>query len=610
MLNYSWRTRLEKTSTSRVFSLLLLICGAAILGLIIIEPFHEKIAIVGSAFALLSILLGTYLLDNRKRPVAPVLSRPLTCHLPLVVIILANLFALGHFAPPISSAFILAAAVIILIPLSKVRDVSKAYTAFLTVFLAGSIAYNEFYYYPLVKGPDAIGNLAVASAITQGGHYSDIIAPILVDEYYRPFPVMSIAPAILSLVSALDLEQSVLVFPGSLILLQPLLVFLVSRLVFDDSVVAALSSLIVVTESVVIQYINGPIAQSTAISLLLILMVMLFGRVQSKKNLILGVLLFLTLVALHGAVGLLSIVLIGYLTVRRGIARAYRRVIRLMVGIFLGYLITTGAIEVMVRRTWLDVNFILDFIFAPTLRTGGEVYGTSNGVVFISWGLPVSLAIFSVLLQRRKLESYWAYAGLGLLGVSFAVNIITPQLTIDRYGGLTAWLILAVSGGKALNALTRTTRQLLVLVPIILLVSLSGVLNPSLSPQYGHQGYQGVLPTTESDRAGLEWINRHVNGNVVSDSDSALYLAFVRYRSGIFSDRGIHSVNYRSTEITNLPNHDNALFVRCSNSIVVLDGEESCLGLAAALLNQRSSRIINILYSNSCGVLETNPTWP
>ena len=150
----------------------------------------------------------------------------------------------------------------------------KTYIMLLTTFLTASIAYNVFFYFPILSSPqgiDAWGYIAVAAAITRTGHFSNIAQPT--DVYYTPFPVMSIAPAILSSMTGLSLQSSVLIFPGSLILLQPLLVFLVARVVYENPEAAAISGLIVVAESLLIQIMASPLAESVAISLFLLVLV-------------------------------------------------------------------------------------------------------------------------------------------------------------------------------------------------------------------------------------------------------------------------------------------------------------------------------------------------
>jgi len=578
---------LQMTSRSQALPLLLLVSGVATVALTIIQPLHEKIAIMGSAFGLLSILVGVHLLNERPSSSALTLSMPWLRYLPLVMGISVDLLA--GLVPPAISAFALAVALTLFFPLSKASNVSKAYIVFLTVFLAGSIAYNVFNYYALVRGADPMGYLSVASAIAQRGHYSGVIQPT--DAYYFPFPVMSIATSILSSVTGFTLPLSLLIFPGSMILLQPLLVFVLSRLVFDNAEAAALSAFIVVTESAVTQWITSPIAQSTAISMLLVVLIALFGRFRSRSRTVVALITFLILVALHGAVGLVSIVLVSYLMVFE--RSSYRGILRPMLAIFIGYLMVSAVVDVMFSRMKWNLERFLEFIFMPASRVGSEVYGTGSiGLIFVWWGLPVSLAVFSVLVQRRKQASPWVYAGLGFLGLSFAANIVAPTLDIDRYGGLAAWLILAVAGGKAVRALTRTSRQMLMFIPILLLVSSSAVIDPSLSPQYGYQGYQDVLPTTNADRVALDWVNHYVIKNIFGDPNSAFYLIFSRYQSGVLSDL---SVQVLSSDITNpWPNH--VLFVRGSI-------------LASALANQHGNPILNVLCNNGFDVLEANPAW-
>lgn len=578
-------------------SALLLFFGFGIVALIIIHPAHEKIAIVGSTFGILSILVGVWLLDDQSSfPLT--LSKPWLRFLPLLIGISVNLLA--SLASPAMSAFALAAALTCIFPLSRVINGSKVYVAFLAVFLAASIGYNVYFYYPLVTRIDSCRYLSVASAIVQRGHYSDIIQPT--DSYYFPFPVMSIAPSVLSSVTGLNLELSLLLFPGSLIVLQPLLVFLLSRLVFHDVNAAALSAMIVVAESAVISMISGPLAQSTAISLLLLFLMLLFSGVRSRAHTITAFVIFLMLTAIHGAVGLVSAVLVTFLIVRE--RSSYRRLILPLVVIYLGYITITEAIDSVARNAQISVESILEWIFTPTLRTGSELYGPgSNGLIFIWWGLPVSLALFSILVQRCKQNGSWAYAGLGLLGLSFAVNLVAPSLVMDRYGGLTAWLILAMTGGKALRTLVRNSRQLLMLAPVILLVCVSAIVDPSLSPQYGfYQGYRGYLPTTKFDRTALDWANGHVARIVFADSASAYYLILSRYRSGTFNQRGV--VPCLPQDMPRVLGPNDARFVRPNT--LITDGDGQVYQSSVPTWISQGNQITNIVYHNSRDILETN----
>ena len=565
--------------------------------LIIIRPPHEKIAILGSTFGLLLILAGIYSLDKRERLIfAPSMSW--VRYLPLVIGIAVSL--LGLLAPPPAiSAFALAIALTLLFPLSRMINVSKVHIAFLAVLLAASIGYNMFLYYSLLTGVDTWAHLSVASAIVQRGHYSDVIKPT--DRYYIPFPIVSIATSILSSVTGLNLELSLLLFPGSLIALQPLLVFLLSRLVFDDVEAAALSAFIVVTESTVTQMIGMPVPQPIAISLLLLFLILIFRRDRSRNHVATAFVLFLTLTAMHGAVGLVCIALVAFLMVLE--RSSHRRIILPLVVIYLGYVMITEVIDTMVRESKITVESILDWIFTPVLRTGSELYGTaSNGLIFIWWGLPVSLALFSVLVQRRKRASSWVYAGLGLLGGSFVVNVIAPRLIIERYVGLAAWLILATTGGKALKTIAGTRRQLVALVPVMLLVCLSAIVDPALSPQHGFaQGYQSPLPTTKLDRTALDWVNDYVVRVIFADYVSAYYLIFSRYRSGTLNRDGIESSFPR--DMPSVPGPHYALFVRSSMFITPGNGVSS---YDFSALNLQEGQIINVLYHNGCDVLETS----
>jgi hypothetical protein len=516
---------------------------------------------------------------------------------------------LASLVSPSVASFGFAAALTLVFLLCVSTNFPRPYIAFLTVCLFGLIGYRVFYYYPPVTAIDSWGTLAVASAIIQIGHFSGLVLPV--DVYYFPFPVMAISTSMLSSIAGLPLQISLLVFPGSLILLQPLLVFLLSRSVFHDSKIAAVSAFIVLTESAVVGLVDSPIAESTAISLGLIVLIVLFGRVRSRAHMVVVFALFLMLVALHGAVAVVFIVLLSYSILRERSSR--RRIILPLVVITLGYITVTAVISRMVGALQLTLEGVLEFIFTPSgSQVALPLYGSGTvGLTFLWWGLPVSLSMFYVLVHRRgQAQATWAYAGLGLLGLSFVVSLVAPSLSMDRYGGLIAWLLLAVSGGKALSHLARTYRQLFILLPIIMLVCLSMMTDPATSPQSANQYYHGLLPTTEKDNTALDWVNFHVpvTKSVASESVARKYLIFSRYNSGVLSSRGID----RFTDIIiqpTTPPPDEALFVRCWNTFIPCGTGEICRSSAPPMADERSERVVNVLYNNGCDLLEAAPAW-
>lgn len=566
-------------------SLLALLFGVGILGVILVKTPEEKIGIVASTLGLFLALFGIYRVGGPSRSSPLKLSNHVFLYLLLVIAVLASVLS-GLVQGGIN--IIGLAALALLLPLCKLVNVSRGYSTILIILLVASIGYNVFHYYPLITNLDPWGYLSVASSILQKGHYSvEGHYSIPTDRYYFPFPVMSIAPSILASVTGLNLELSLLIFPGSLVLMQPLLVFLLCRKVFHDEEAALLSAFVVLIEPEVMRYVAGPIAQSTAMSILLLLLTVLFSRVRSRARVATALVLCLILAALHGAVALISLVLIPFLMIRE--SSAYRGMITSIVTVVLGYIVASAVIDSIVRNIRISVGHLMEFILAPQLRTGSEIYGGSgSGLGLIWWGMPVSLALLSILTQGRKQGNSWAYAGLSLLGFSFAVNVVAPQLVIDRYGGLAAWLILAIPSGRTLKALSKTSRQLLMLIPIMFLVSMSCIVNPSLSPQYAHAGYHDLLPTTAQDRTALEWASpRIINHNIFADSYSARYLIFIRYESGVFSYDGVNPVPPNRMPMILRPGGE--VFTRCSS------------GLPLGVPIQR----LNIVYYDGCDLLET-----
>ena len=600
------RARLKMVGRSRA-PVLLLLCGIGVVALIVAQPPPEKIAIVVSTLGLLSILIAVHLLGRQGGSFALVLSESSLRYLTLVIGVSMVLLASLPFSPRIE-AIGFAAALTLVFFLCVATNLPKLYVAFFTVCLFGLMGYRAFYYYPPVTATDSWGYLAVASATLQVGHFVGFVQPT--DAYYIPFPVMAIVTSILSSITGLQLQTSLLVFPGSLILMQPLLVFLVSRSVFHDSKIAAVSAFIILTESEVVQWVRSPIAQSTAISLGLVILILLSARIRSRAHAVVAFTLFLILVALHGAVALGFIVLISYLMLRERSSR--RQIILPLAMILAGYIAITAVIARIVGALQLTAESVLEFILTPGHESPLQIplYGSGTfGLIFLWWGLPVSLAILCILVYGwRQAQATWAYAGLGLIGLSFVVGAVAPSLAIDRYGGLPAWLLLAVSSGYVLSRLARTSRQLLVLVPVIMLVCLSTMTSPITSPQSADQWYHGFLPTTQKDNTALDWVSVRVTKSVFSDTGSASYLIFSRYESGLLSAHGIAKLTKILMYPTTPPPHA-ALFVRCSSIFVTCGAGEICRTYGPSMANERSEQAVNVLYNNGCDLLEATPAW-
>jgi len=604
------------TWKSRIVSSLLLLCGYGSIGFIVIRPPDEKSAIFASALGLLSILLGTHLMIKDK-PYSLPLHKSWIRYLPLFIGVFVDLTA--GLIPPATGAVALAAALLLLFCLCSRADESGVYLIVLTIFLAASIAYNVYAFYPIILGVDPWTNISVAAAILQTGHFSSAIVSQSASGlslYYATFPVMAMASAMLSSATGLDVRIAILIFPGCLVLLQPLIVFVLARAVYGGSLAAMFSGFIALIESSVTQWIPAPLAESVAISMILILLAMLLVRRRSASNLVTELILFSTASVLHGAIALISMIIIPLLV---GLRRSrFLTIIATFSVIFLAYVTSTLLIVTLAEPLALVENRMLGFLFGSEasgrgigLVTGALYAAGSPGIIFVWWGLPVALTLFSILVLGRKGTSSWAYVGLATLGFSFILNIIAPTLVADRYGGLIGWLLLAVAGGKPLAALTTNHRRLLLVAPIIFLVCFSSVANPLLSPQYGYfahnnqwsPGYNGI-PLTDTDTAALNWMQPHMSINVISDIYSAAYLTFLRFQSGIYSQNGILlSLYYPLT--TPMPPPRQAVFIRWWYLRPTAGG--ACYGLTSTLTGQQTSHVVNIVYGNSCDTVETNP---
>jgi hypothetical protein len=565
--------------------------GSLIVGAVFVTAPPSRIGLVVSPIGMLLFFAGINLLTDR--PYSLVKSNTWMRFLPLVLLIGGDFPGLG---PPWVSAILLSATFVLLLLISNVDGISYSYLVFLIVLLAGSVVYNVYYYYPLDYGIDSWTYQAVSSAIVSKGAFTGIQQPT--SPYYWPFPIMSIAPSMLALVSSLSLPFSLFIFPGSLILLQPLFVFLVSRRLFASSKVAVLSALVAVTEVSVIQGIGEPFAEATAVSLLsLLLLLIMFGDPSREKS-IATFMVFFAIAALHAAVGIIAVAFLIYFTWRKD--RRNMWVLLTLAIIVLAYLQVTGTIEVIVATTSTDWHYFLLSLFgAPATISGAQRFPQGTpGIAFVWWGFPASLAVFAILAFRKTMIFTWAFAGLTLLGLTFAITLIVPSLSADRYGGLSAWIILAISGGATMQRLITSRRKLLILTPMMFLILLSSATSPMISPQFGIVR-TSALPSTYSDRAGLRWLANQSDTAIrlrPDASNTMAYLIFATYKLGKFSTKDLNIMN------SGFPSAPKLLFIRWAN-LDPADARESCNRITAGSANQ----IIDLVYDNNCDIVLRRP---
>jgi hypothetical protein len=558
--------------------MVLLPIGIAALVILLIHSPGEKLAILQSALALVAILVGIYYCGGDS--IKPKLNGIWQIGALMALFIGILTVFLPGFTFPDLSVIPLAVSVSLLFVLSKFEADSDRYVPLLACFLAGMIAYNAFFYYPLDIGQDSWGYLAAASRISQTGQIAT--ANLGLDPYYQRFPTISIISAVFGSLTGLNLVTSLFVFPGIIITLQPLFVFLLSRSIFGKNA-ANLSALIVVSEAAVTRWINQPIAEAVAMSMALLFFLVLTKR-PAISTIVTASVLFVGVVASHGAVALLSVVFAWLLLFRR--QRIGGGILKIIIMICVAYLtISTGLDRI--------VSAFAEFTNIPqitaTVSSAPEVYrGLSTGLPLLWYGWPVALALALYLVQRRP-RTEWIYAGLGLLGFSFALNVIAPSLVIDRYGGLFAWFILAIVGGQALHVLTKSSRQTLIALPILLLICTSGIVDPTLSPQYTI-AYGDVMPTSVSDRVALNWINLNTRGSVFLDQYAGSYLRFLRYES-TFSAQGI--IEYQGRNV-----HD-MLYIRSQE--IYMGPHGACSEVTSMMINFQWSA--DMLYNDGCGIV-------
>lgn len=138
----------------------------------------SKIAVVESAFGIMLVLSGAFLLNGEPRPFSLRRWRWIS-YIPLMASV-----SLGFVSPAVPSpatAIGFASVLTLVYLLFGAQDVSSRYIVVATLVVTAALALNYFYYYPFDTGTDSWGYLSVASGIIQTSHYTGF-ATSLADE--------------------------------------------------------------------------------------------------------------------------------------------------------------------------------------------------------------------------------------------------------------------------------------------------------------------------------------------------------------------------------------------------------------------------------------------
>jgi hypothetical protein len=528
----------------------LLLAGAAVIAYVLVALLDEKSAIILGGIGLLSLLTGISLLEIKSLSVT--FQSKWLSYVPILIVLFIDL--LGRLFSPTFDAIGFAIALTIFCLGVKGGTIKTTIFGLFITFVAASIAFNVFQYYAPNIGVDEWNNLAVAALITHSGHYS-ASANLPIDLFYSPLPIVSTSVALFSTLTGLSLPSSILIFPDCLILMQPLLVFILARRIFNANESAMLSGFTVLVEPAVLQWISQPIAEAVAVSLVLLFFIF-YTSPQRLATRTVTALIFLLITITHAAVAIVAIVILLFLSF------AYKRrnnrfLMIVIAGEFLVYLLAGGIFALVTSYVKIDLVYLLGF---KSLPQGQPILSGSPGIAFIWWGFPSALGVLSIFFYRKDRTFFvWSFAGLVLLGLAFIGNATISTIGIERYVGLTAWVILATVAGKPLANLLST--RTLVILPVIFIVALSAVMTPTLSPQFGAGG-PSLLPATQIDRSSQQWLSfatpnataGTISTTTYGDSVSFAYLNFLDSERGLssYSNLAFPSLSLAPTSAGNL----------------------------------------------------------
>jgi hypothetical protein len=420
-----------------------------------------------------------------------------------------------------------------------------------------------------------------------------------------PIPLVSLTYSICSSVTGVDvrwtsgfigLEYSFVVLL-SLLLIARRLVESKNNASGDTPVrILLFASFLVILNPLIVTWSLEPIPQAYAIALMLSILLLISFQKNSKSAYMATLPLSVAMVLAHGGVTLWFITFLSFWLLvsffpRKSEGDATKligKVLRTATVVTLAYWVYTTVIEVIIQGSRNIWSLLIDLISGSAISRSAETmtsvpwynvtlsYSTlciSSVFAFVGWS-----AYKEVAYLRKDVINATFFSGMMSVAIVFIGNTFNPYLALERYLGLSAFIILAIPASVGLYVIY--TRGIvgkvfvsLVIVTMILGIVFGGFYTPDYAPLGQPAWLSQKAPPTYGETSSLERLLLMTKDNsILIDWRAGLILEYYRitYREvKVLANEGAvnitsigsHGLIVNEKNIMNHLNHKNAIFV-------------------------------------------------
>jgi hypothetical protein len=415
--------------------------------------------------------------------------------------------------------------------------------------------------------------------------------PPLINKAY-PIPLVSLTYSVYSLVTSVDVRWTT-AFIG----LEYLFVVLLSALLYvrrliklqnttsSDALdrILLFTSLLVILNPLIVTWSLEPIPQAYAVALvLLILLLISFGE-KSISAYIATLPLSVAAILAHGGVNLWFIAFLSFwLSVsyflkepEDGIIKRIRKMLRTISMITLAYWVYTTIIEVIIRNSYNIWSLLIDQIIIGVISRNA---GTTTPVPWYSVALSYSPFYVSLVFAfvgwcvyegavylRKDAINVTFFSGMISVALALIGYTFNPYLALERYLGLSAFVILVIPAGIGLYAiyirgfLGRVFISL-VIATMILGIVFGGFYTPDYAPLGQPSWLSQKAPPTYGEARNLECLS------LIAKEDNSI---LIDWRAGVILE--YYNIIHKGVKI---PSKENAVNITPIGSYGLIINEE------------------------------------
>jgi len=465
--------------------------------------------------------------------------------------------------------------------------------AFVMTFLASTYAF-----FPPSLGNDTWRDIIYSVKIQESGYIPSQAHPAY------PIPLVSLTYSIYSLLTGMDVRWTTGFIGLEYLFVVLLSLLLITRRLIESKKNASsgasariplFASFLVVLSPLIVTWSLEPIPQAYAVALMLSILLLISFQKNSKSAYMATLPLSVAMVLAHGGVTLWFITFLSFWLLTSffpresegGTTKLIGKVLRTAIVVTLAYWVYTTVIEVIIQGSRSIWSLLINLIGGRAISRSAETLAPvpwynvalsysalciSLVFAFVGWSVCKEVAYL-----RKNVVNTIFFNGIISVAIALIGYTFNPYLVLERYLGLSAFIILAILASVGLYVVY--TRGIvgkvfvsLVIVTMILGIVFGGLYTPDYAP-LGQPGWPGQkAPPTYGEAGSLEHLSLMTKGNSILIDWRAgmiLYYSITQGEAKVLANEGAVNITLigsyglivNEKDIMDHLNHKNAIFV-------------------------------------------------